>query len=384
MIQRSSTSHLNRSTRPDGETQSTPPDRRDTGDGPGSGGSRKPRLVYLVIGALAVCAAIFALDALSHRRRAPRPQPVSHPARPVDLRQQKLEIWRTKIAPELDTADDCTAQAIDASVASFVYFMNERRRGSRAFAERMLSLRGKWVLVRSKMPGFLGGDEQAHLRYLNQQFSKLLFSDADLQKAIEAAVVAYLSELQAAENDLLVKVRADVADIPLDAMPAARSDEIFRNEFDRVARQITPTVARELGVDALREASSFVAGEVATTILTSLATRLGASSGLMLAGAGSSWATFGLSIVAAIVIDQAIGLVMDEVHDPIGQLDARIDLLLTNLCRLVISGDGELPGMRPQLTQFDRARSQVRRQALRQLILGEDQVNTVATGCAPD
>ncbi len=383
MTQQPPTSDLSRANRPGGQTPSVDRGDRDTGGRPGAGRSRRPRLAYLVIGAIVVCAAIFALDALRERHRVNQTQH-AQPATQADVHQQKLDIWRTRIALELDTADARTAQAINDSVVSFVYFMNERRRGSRAFAERMLSLRGKWVLVRSKMPGFLGGDQQAHLRYLNQQFSQLIFSDADLQKAIESAVVAYLSELQAAENDLLVKVRADMADIPLDAMPAAQSDEIFRNEFNRVARQIAPVVTRELGVDALREASSFVAGEVATTILASLATRMGASSGLMLAGAGSSWATFGLSIIAAVVIDQAISLVMDEVHDPVGQLEARIDLLLVNLCRLIISGDGELTGLKPQLTQFDRVRSRIRRGTLRQLILGENQVKSVATRCVPD
>lgn len=251
-------------------------------------------------------------------------------------------------------------------------FFIKGRTGARPFAEAMLSLRSKWALLRSKTLGLVGGDDQAHLRHLNEQFSKLVFSDAEFRSTIESAAVGYLAELQAAENELLVKVRADMADIALQTLPAARSDEIFQREFQRIAAQVAPAVAREMGMDAVRELSSLIAGEIAVTVLTNMAARLGVSSGLMLAGVGASWATLGLSIVAAIVVDQVVCWVAEEVRDPAGQLEDRIHAQLADICRLVIDGDGQAPGLRGRLSTFDQARSEIRRTALRELVFGRE------------
>ena len=376
MIQESPTSSLDRSDRPADEPAQAAP-----AESPGTNSKRplrspKSRQAWLVIGAIIVLIVIFSLDALrTHLRQSkadiPAPRSQAQPSAEAALARQRQEIWRTKIEPELDAADTRATVAIEESTTALTLFLIESREGSRPFAEAMLSLRGKWNLLKSKAPALLGGDDQAHLRYLNERFSALIFSDADLRKAIESAVVSYLGKLQATENDLLVKVRADMADIPLDALPAARSDEIFQSEFNRIARQVAPAVAQELGVDALREISSFVATEIATTVLTNLAARLGMSSGLLVAGVSTSWATFGLSIVAAIVIDQVISMIVDEVRNPVGELTARINKLLQDLSQLVVEGDPQSPGLHPQLTAFDGARSRVRREALRRLILGE-------------
>jgi hypothetical protein len=289
-----------------------------------------------------------------------------------DVLRKKREVWAERVEPALAAADARTARAIDQSVRAVLDFLAERQAGTRAFAETMLSLRSKWALVKSKAPAFAGGDDQAHIRFLNDKFSELVFSDAEFRSALESAVTAYLGSVQAAENELLVTVRADMADIPLEALPAARSEQLFRNEFETLARQISPAVARELGVDVVREMSSFVASEIATTVLTNLAARLGVSSGLMVAGVSTSWATFGLSIVAAIVVDQVVCWIADEVRDPAGELEGRMNRLLADIGRLVIEGDGYSPGLRAQLNAFDRARSYVRRTALERLILGQD------------
>jgi len=373
MIQHPPTSFLDRSARPGGETLSpAPTDPAPDAPGPPSG-PRKAPLGYLAIAAVAVCATVFALDALRARlwHRQPRAA-VAAPQHRAALARQKQEIWRTKIAPQLDAADRRTARGIEDGVQAVQSFLKESQKGTRAFAEAMLSLRSKWALVKSKAPGFAGGDDQAHIRFLNEKFSELVFSDDEFRKAIEAAVTAYLGSVQAAENELLVAVRADMADIPLEALPAARSEQLFRNEFENLTRQISPAVARELGVDVVREMSSLIASEIATTVLTNLATRLGVSSGLLAAGVSASWTTFGLSIVAAIVVDQVVCWVVSEVRDPAGELEGRMNRLLADIGRLIIEGDGYSPGLRAQLNAFDRSRSYVRRIALERLILGQD------------
>jgi len=299
---------------------------------------------------------------------------------PAALAQQRQVLWRTRIEPALAAAERQTAGAIEEAARAVRQFLEQRRAGSRPFAEAALSWGSKWALIKSKAPAFLGGDAQAQVRYLNDQFTRLVFSDEQLRAAVASAAAGYLAAVQAAENELLVRVRADMADLPMEALPAIRSEAMFRDAFDRAVRQVAPQVARELGMDALREVSSFVAGEIATTVLVALATRMGVSGGLLTVGVGTSWATLGLSLVAAIVVDQVLCRVLDAVRDPVGELEGRINSLLDHLGRLIVEGDEQVVGLRARLTAFDQARRMVRRKALHALVFGADPEAVVAAG----
>ena len=272
-------------------------------------------------------------------------------------------------------ADAACDRALRKNVGLVRTFLLERRKGSRAFAEDMLSMRGKWALVKTHLPAMVGGREDAELRYLADRFACRVVSDEELKAVLEAAVASYVAQVQAIENELLVGVRADVADLPLASVPADATAEIVRAEYERLVRVIAPAVATDLGVDAARELASLVAGDVAAgiagSVLGTVATRLGISSGLLAAGAGASWATLGLSIVAAVIADQVIDFAIDLVHDPTGKLTDRVDEMLANVGRLIAEGDGERPGLRAELTTFDKARSAIRRAALRRLVLEE-------------
>ncbi|MBP7933607.1 MAG: hypothetical protein KA354_03060 [Phycisphaerae bacterium] len=283
--------------------------------------------------------------------------------------------WSERIEPRMAAADVACDRALRRNIGLVRLFLLERRAGSRAFAEDMLSIRGKWALVRTHLPNLVGGREDAELRYLADRFACHVVSDEELKAVLEIAVAAYVAQVQAIENELLVGVRADVADLPLASLPANATDEIVRAEYERLVRVIAPAVAADLGVDAARELASLVAGDVAAgiagSVLGTVATRLGISSGILAVGAGSSWATLGLSIVAAVIADQIIDFVIDQVHDPTGKLAARVDEMLADVGRLIAEGDGERPGLRAQLTTFDKARSTIRREALRRLVLEE-------------
>lgn len=283
--------------------------------------------------------------------------------------------WSEQIEPRMAAADMACDRALRKNIGWVRTFLLERRKGSRAFAEDMLSMRGKWALVKTHLPNSVGGCEDAQLRYLADRFACRVVSDEELKAVLEAAVAAYVAEVQAIENELLVGVRADVADLPLGSMPAGATAEIVREEYERLVQVIAPEVTGDLGMDAARELASLVGGDVAAgiagSVLGTVATRLGVSSGVLAAGAGTSWATLGLSIVAAVIADQIIDFVIDQVHDPAGKLAARVDEMLANVSRLIAEGDADRPGLRAQLTAFDKARSAIRREALHRLVLEE-------------
>lgn len=318
----------------------------------------------------------FGSPSLQTRATVVTARPVAAPpsvVRPSAAEYQRR--WSERIEPRMAAADVACDRALRKSVGLVRTFLLERRKGSSEFAEDMLSMRGKWALVKTYLPTVVGGQEDAELRYLTSRFAARVVSDEELKAVLEAAVAAYVAQVQAIENELLVGVRADVADLPLASVPPGATAEIVRAEYERLVQVIAPAVAADLGVDAARELASLVAGDVAAgiagSVLGTVATRLGISSGLLAAGAGASWATLGLSIVAAVIADQIIDFAIDLVHDPTGSLAARVDEMLANVGRLIAEGDGERPGLRAQLTTFDKARSTIRREALRRLVLEE-------------
>jgi hypothetical protein len=68
--------------------------------------------------------------------------------------------------------------------------------------------------------------------------------------------------------------------------------------------------------------------------------RLGVSGGLLAAGAGSSWATFGIGLVAAIVIDIGIDWGMKLAgHDPAGEVASKVEGVLQKVKELLLDGE---------------------------------------------
>ena len=310
---------------------------------------------------------------------APEP-PVAQVPSPAKLDALKLKVerkqrWQAKVRPRLEVADEACRDSISASIRVVTDFVQERKGGTRDFAKAMLTLRSKWQLVKSHLPSWLWGDDNAHRRFLEQKFNNHVFSSEDMKKAVEAAVTTYSNHVDAIENELLVAVRADLADIPLDALPPDATGDTFKQEFERLVAEVTPQVAKSLKVDAARELTSGVAGVLATRIairvLSSVATRLGVSAGILGAGASASWATFGLSFVAAIAIDQTVGWIINWWTDPVGKVEQRVNEMLDEVCKLIVEGDGDVSGLRAELEKLDQARRHVRAEALRQLVIGE-------------
>jgi len=337
----------------------------------------------VVLAAVALCAAVILVlnrqhphTVLLHPASDQPPRRIAEERAALDARAERQRRWREIVQPRLQECAAATARAADESVGLLTRFIAERKAGSHAFAESMLGLRAKWTFVRSKLPGWLGGNETAHAQYLAERFRETIFSNEEVRMTLENVVVSYLSTVQARENELLVRTRADLADIPLPEFPAVQSDATFQAEFDRLLRDAAPTIQTDVGVDVARELTSFVMGEVAASVavrvMTAVATRLGVSAGILGAGASASWATFGLSLVAGIIVDQVVSWIIDAVRDPVGQLETRVNEMLDQLSREIVDGAPGDPGLRGRLVAIDRQRAAIRSEALRRLVLGEE------------
>jgi len=193
-----------------------------------------PTRLLIFAGVIAGLVLMFAIREWQRQPSLPSHSPPPAPSAPssAELAQRRFRVerrehWIRKVQPRLQVCDEACAAGIDDGLQLLTRFMSERKSGSRPFAEAMLTLKGKWVFVRSTLPWWLGGDEDAYRQYVQEQFAKNIFSSEEMKTTIEKAVVTYLSTVQAAENELLVKARADLADIPLPVFPDVKDDQAF-------------------------------------------------------------------------------------------------------------------------------------------------------------
>jgi len=320
----------------------------------------------------------------------------------ASLREQAWD----RIAQHLEQATALGDREADTALMPLEEFFRQRRQGCRPFAQVVLGLQGKWQFIHSKLPW---GDDNEHRRYLCQQFETRIFSGEELRREVELATGNYVGTLQAIENELLIQVRADLEDLPASALPQCRTQVQFQREYERLLAAVARDLAAQLKSDLVREAGSMVgadvAGAIALRVASTVLARLGVSGGVLSVGAGSSWATLGIGLVAAIVVDLGIDWGMKALgNDPVGQIAQKVDATLVRVQTLLLEGDTQAQaayarlrelersdsdaavrheakqaadrierrglgrGLRQELHEFNALRSQVRHEALRRMV----------------
>jgi hypothetical protein len=315
------------------------------------------------------------------------------------------EAWR-KVTPRLEKVNEETKEESLRSAQQVSDFFAERRQRARAFAADILCLSGKWAFIK----GYF--DSTSHEQYLEECFQRNLFRSDELKTVIESAVARYVSELQGRENQLLVDIRADLQDGEMKAperLPALNSETEFRRQYDAMLEKVLPIVSRDIGMTVTREVVSFVGSEIAAQIVmehgVSLAARLGVSGGILGVGASSGIATFGVGLIAGLLVDMALDWVIRQAgYDPEGEIAAKVEQSLNQLESLILEGEkaahkeyddsrwnewwswssadreaargkaeaieaGGSLGLKHQLQRLNELRSRLREAALRGLIL---------------
>jgi hypothetical protein len=120
----------------------------------------------------------------------------------------------------------------------------------------------------------------------------------------------------------------------------------------------------ELQAAVGREIASFILGEIAAHV----GVKLGVSAGILGTGAGSGWATFGVGLVAGLVVDQVVTAAYDAYADPKGELTRQVVSQLDAMERLILDGSDGAPGLKSRLMQFAEERSALRETAVMQLL----------------
>ena len=270
-----------------------------------------------------------------------------------------------RIEPTLEWADDESKRLIAVHLKAIEGYFEQAKEGTRPFAEEALSYSSKWRLIIDYVPYTDGG---RHERYIRNRFEHHVFKSDDLGEVIQESISGYLAALQDIENRMLVKMRADVADLPSTALPEFADNDVLEDAYAAALKTAADSSQVELRADVAREVAAMVAGEV----LSFVAVKLGVSTGILSAGAGSSWATLGLSFLVSLIVDQVVSWVWDWWADPKGELAAKMNDQLDSILNLMISGDAENPGLRDRLGIIATERKRLREAALSRLLGAEN------------
>jgi len=330
------------------------------------------RMLYL-IGGTAVALVIVARAPLSSFFETPQPvvrpalilpatAPATRPEEPTGPTAEEVRrIAVERVLPALDATDQEGQAAVGDHLRALEDFFAQAKRNTPGFAKAVLGWSSKWRLVSDKLP-FTRTDR--HTQFLRKTFHDRLFTPEALTQVVEQTVKGYSGSVAGIENRMLVRIRADVSDLPPAMLPAFNDDAALRAAFERALAQATQRIGADLKADVGRETTSLVAGEVMTLV----AVRLGVSAGILSAGAGSSWATFGVGAVVGLVVDQAVTWVWNWWRDPVGDLSTKMRGKLEDIRHLIVEGDGQQPGLRGRLEAVARDRAAVRRAAVLRMI----------------
>lgn len=259
--------------------------------------------------------------------------------------------------PHLRWAKQQSAQVLEGHLREIDAFFAEAKKNTPEFAERALSFSSKWRLVADHVPFTRGGRHEAFLR---TQFEKHLFKPAELGAVIEQVVASYVAHLRSIEGEMLVKVRADVADFPETYLVAELDESALATRYDDALSHALAATGGGVRSDVATQVVSLIAGEV----LTQVAVKLGVSAGILGTGAASSWATFGIGAVVGLIVDQIVSWVWDWYADPVGSLAKQLDAKLDGLNRLIVDGSDDVQGLRARLRAYAADRARIRATAV--------------------
>jgi hypothetical protein len=305
--------------------------------------------------------------------------PVSSAAISAPMRDEKREedarrrvAWRI-VAPRLEIAQEEALEALKKRTQQVADFFTERQKHLPEYAERVLSLKSKWELAWSKMPK---ANKDGHTKFLKDEFAKIVFSEADLTKSITQATEDFVRDVNAIENALLTKVRADIQDFPQCAaiLPATNTDELFRAQFAATVTQLSQNTQTDLQVGVGQLVGSEIAAVIAIQVGKAIATRLGVSAGILGTGTALGLETLGISIIAGIVVDQAVSWVVDWFYDPTAEIEGKLRPQLEGLSTLIVNGDAMTRGLVQEFTTLAEQRKIIRDGALQQMILNTQPV----------
>jgi hypothetical protein len=238
---------------------------------------------------------------------------------------------------------------------------NRARSKTDAFAKLALGWGSKWRVAMDAMP-FTQGNRNA--AFLKQQFEEQVLSGAELEQSMKQCVNEFLADMRSIENQMLVDIKADIAELPGDYSITSLSEAELQAYFEEAIANANRTAGEDLGSDVSSQLVSLVVGEV----LTQVAIRLGVSAGILSTGAASGWATLGVGLLAGIIIDQLVNTVWNQWNDPHGNLVDVLNHQLDVMQNAICNGDETTQGIQQQFEIIATKRASLRHAAMQKIL----------------
>ena len=216
----------------------------------------------------------------------------------------------------IDKSSQKSLAAIAKRSDEFQTFVEERKPGAKPFSDEVVSWRGTWSALKSKLPLT---DPEGHKKYILERFDKHIFTPQQLSDKVKDIVENSARDLDQEQNNLAVAIRKELLSRPLEPGEIPVAHEELTKAIDRAV-----TAAQR---DALKGAAGLVVAEVTATVASQAMARLGISAGLLSAGAATSWWTFG----AGAAVGLGVSVLWDWIDDPAGDIQRNLEASLDSL-----------------------------------------------------
>lgn len=280
----------------------------------------------------------------------------------MELRNRPSPAAEEAVRQNLDWAQAEVEANLQTELAGVKQFFDGARQRTPVYAETVLGWRSKWKLIGDYVTG-----RQAHAAFLQEQFEETIFSNDELDQLLQQTASAFLRETDDIEAQMLVRLKADLDQLPAGSLPSAVDVSQIRAVMADALQQAAQSARTELGAAVGRELVSYVAGEILTVAATQLAT----SAGILGVGAGSSWATLGVGLVVGVIVDAIVSKIYDWKFNPVGNLTGMLNGQLGQLESLILQGTSQSPGLRDRLSRYTALRNAARRQAIERAVLAK-------------
>lgn len=205
---------------------------------------------------------------------------------------------------ELDWADEESRKLVQECLGPVGAFFDEAKEGLPGFSENALAWASKWRLVADYVP-WTSHDRQRS--YLEERWNERLFSPQKLTGILQRVAKRYAAGVDDVEQQMLVRLRLDVADLPSEALPELADEGRLAAEFRAAVDEAIEHARADVG----REVELFVVAEVIEHVLARVVRQLGLSTALLGGGAVAAPYSAGLSLLSALILNYLLDLVWD-------------------------------------------------------------------------
>ncbi len=275
------------------------------------------------------------------------------------------------VRKHLSDADAKSKEAIDERLKPLTALFAKARKGAPGFAQAAMSWSGKWALVKGIADG------ESHKTFLAEEFARYVFTPDELRGAVEGACVTYADDLNGIENQMLVGLRADLADLDNSGTtvpPHLKSNEAFHRAYDALAVKLVSQTRSDLAIGAGREVAiavgSTAAMKVAVQAIEAAAAEMGVEATILGVGASSAIGTLFIGTVIALIFDYVLDAILKMVgHDPEAKI-AKVVVESLDKLEAALTRDPGLKGyigmgtkgaLRVEMEKLHKERSKIRR-----------------------